>query len=113
MVFGLGYAAGTFGTSGTAPVIAGLFAMRIPVKMVVGTSLLVVLANTVSALTGHIFIGEIDLTLVLLLTSGTVLGALIGPRLLSFVRIEKIEPIIKQAFAFIIIIFGIVLIISK
>lgn len=111
--FAGGFISGTFGTSGAAPVIAGLFAMRIPVRMVVGTSLLIVLVNAVSALTGHIFIGEIDLTLVLTLTSGTIIGALIGPGLLSSIRLERSEAFIKQAFAFIIIIFGVVLIITK
>lgn len=111
--FAGGIISGTFGTSGTAPVISGLFAMRIPVKMVVGTSLLIVLVNTVSALAGHIFIGEIDLTLVLTLSSGTVIGALIGPRLLSSIRLEKSEQLIKQIVALIIIILGIALIVSK
>jgi uncharacterized protein len=111
--FAGGIISGTFGTSGTAPVLTGLLAMRMPVKMVVGTSLMVVLVNTISALTSHIFIGEIDLTLVLLLTSGTIIGALIGPRLLSSVSLEKSEPFIKQAFALIILIFGIVLTITK
>jgi uncharacterized protein len=113
-VFGFagGIISGTLGSSGSAPVLAGLFALRLPVKMVVGTSLMIVFINTASALTGHLLIGEIDLTLVLALTSGTIIGALIGPRLLSFIRIEKSESVIKQAFAFIIIVFGVVLIIS-
>jgi uncharacterized membrane protein YfcA len=46
---------------------------------VAGTSLFVVLINTFSALAGHVLIGEIDLTLVVFLASGSILGALFGP----------------------------------
>ena len=58
--FGLlaGIITGTFGTSGTAPVIAGLFTMEIPLKLVIGTSLLVILANTVFAIGAHFLVGH-------------------------------------------------------
>ncbi|MEZ4998314.1 MAG: sulfite exporter TauE/SafE family protein [Bacteroidales bacterium] len=54
----------TFGTTGATPAQAGLFAMGKSVKVVIGTSFLVVMANTASALGAHFLIGEIDLTLV-------------------------------------------------
>ncbi|WP_372946920.1 sulfite exporter TauE/SafE family protein [Mariniphaga sp.] len=108
--FAGGIISGTFGTSGSAPVLAGLVALNAPIKLVVGTSLTVVLINTVSALAGHALIGEIDLTLVLLLTTGTLIGAAAGPRLLGKIKIERSEGHIRQWFALIIFGFGLILI---
>lgn len=110
--FSGGIISGAFGTSGAAPVLAGLVALRTPIRLVAGTSLLVVLINTVSALAGHFLIGEIDMTLVLFLTAGTVIGAFAGPRLLAGITLAKSEYHIRQLFAFIMIVLGIILIIS-
>jgi uncharacterized membrane protein YfcA len=111
-IFGFagGIISGTFGTSGAAPVLAGLIALHTPIKLVIGTSLLVVLVNTFSAFTGHFLVGEIDLTLVLFLTMGTIAGAFIGPHLLSKINLEKYEAGIKKIFVIIILVSGIVLI---
>jgi len=112
--FGLagGIISGTFGTSGAIPVIAGLMVLRTPLRLVVGTSLFVVLVNTVSALTGHFLVGQIDLTLVFLLTSGSVIGAALGPHLLLKVNLQKAEKPVKLAVAVMVIISGIVMIIN-
>ncbi len=107
-----GTISGTFGTSGAAPIMAGLFALNTPARKVAGTSLMVVLINTLAAFTGHFLLGEVDLTLVLMLTAGSVLGALLGPRLLVAIRPEKSENLIRRVFAIIIIISGILLIIN-
>ncbi|WP_297087500.1 sulfite exporter TauE/SafE family protein [uncultured Draconibacterium sp.] len=113
--FGLsaGMIAGTFGTSGTAPVIAGLFSMRLPVKLVVGTSLLIVLVNTIFAVGAHFLMGSIDLTLIAFLTSGSVLGAFVGPRLFSKVKLEKSESKVHYLYAFIVAAIGIAMIINR
>jgi uncharacterized membrane protein YfcA len=108
--FAGGIISGTFGTSGAAPVLAGLIALHTPIKLVIGTSLIVVLVNTFSAFAGHFLVGEIDLTLVLFLTMGTIAGALTGPHLLSKIKVEKYETGIKKIFVVIILISGIVLI---
>jgi uncharacterized membrane protein YfcA len=112
--FGLtgGIISGTFGTSGAIPVIAGLMVLRTPLRLVVGTSLFVVLVNTVSALTGHFLVGQIDLTLVFLLTSGSVIGAAIGPHLLLKVNLKKAEKPVKLAVAVLVIVSGILMIIN-
>lgn len=107
-----GAISGTFGTSGAAPIIAGLFALKTPVKKVAGTSLMVVLINTLAAFASHFLLGEVDLTLVLMLTAGSVMGALLGPRLLVAIKPEKSENLIRRIFAIIIIISGILLIIN-
>jgi len=102
----------TFGTTGATPAQAGLLAMRKPVKVVIGTSLMVVMANTTSALGAHFLVGEIDLTLVYFLTAGTILGALIGPKLLKGAKLERIDGPIRLWYALGMILFGIVMIIS-
>ena len=105
-----GIISGTFGTSGSAPVLAGLVALNAPIRLVIGTSLMVVLINTVSALAGHAVLGEVDLTLVIFLTAGTVIGAAAGPRLLGKIKLERLEGHIKRWFALIIFVFGLILI---
>jgi uncharacterized protein len=108
--FAGGIVSGIFGTSGTAPVLAGLFAIKLPVKLIAGTSLLVIFINTVSALTGHLFLGVIDLTLVLFLTIGTIIGALTGPRLTLGMNLGKREVFLREFFVFLILAFGIIMI---
>ena len=113
--FGLaaGLITGTFGTSGTAPVLAGLFSMRIPFKMVIGTSLLVVLVNTIFAVGAHFIVGKIDLTLVAFLTVGSTIGAILGPRLLARVKVDKSENKAKYAYAIIMVVIGILMILGR
>lgn len=107
-----GIITGTFGTSGTAPVLAGLFSMRIPLKTVVGTSLLIVLINTFFAVGAHFLIGKIDLTLVSFLTAGSTVGALAGPKLLAGARTESSESKIKYWYAAIMVALGLLMIIG-
>jgi len=102
----------TFGTTGATPAQAGLLAMRKPVKVVIGTSLMVVMANTTSALGAHFLVGKIDLTLVFFLTAGTILGALAGPKLLKGAKLERIDGPIRLWYALGMILFGIIMIIS-
>ena len=108
-----GLIAGTFGTSGTAPVIAGLFALRLPLKLVIGTSLLVVLVNTLFAVSAHFIVGEFDLTVVWLLSSGSVIGALLGTRLISKANVEKKENKVRYIYALVMIGIGVLMMLSK
>jgi len=114
-LFGLvaGLITGTFGTSGSAPVIAGLFSLKIPFKKVIGTSLIVVLLNTVFAVSAHFLIGKIDLTLVSFLTAGSVLGAVAGPKLFSKMKLDKAEKSAGYWYAAVMVIIGVLMIISK
>lgn len=113
--FGLsaGMIAGTFGTSGTAPIIAGLFSMRLPVKLVVGTSLIIVLVNTIFAVGAHFLVGSIDLTLIAFLTSGSVIGAFLGPRLFSKAKFGKSENKVKYIYAVVVAAIGILMIVNR
>jgi len=110
--FMAGVITATFGTTGATPAQAGLFAMHKPVKIVIGTSLMVVMVNTASALGAHLLVGKIDLTLVYFLTAGTIIGALVGPKLLKGVKLERIDGPIRVWYALGMILFGIVMIIS-
>ena len=113
LFFGLiaGLVAGLFGTSGTAPVLAALFILHFPVKLVIGTSVLIVFINALSGFGGHLFMGEIDLQLILLLGSGAAAGAFVGPRLLAYVKPERKEGPVRYIFAAIIILMGVALVI--
>ncbi len=111
--FFAGMITGTFGTSGTAPVLSGLFSMRIPLKMVIGTSLLIVLVNTVFAIGSHFFFGTIDFTLVGFLTAGSTVGALVGPKILDKKETRHTENKIRYGYAFAMVAIGVLMIISK
>lgn len=113
--FGLaaGMITGTFGTSGTAPIIAGLFSLKVPFKTVVGTSLVVVLVNTLFATGAHFVMGRIDLTLVGFLAIGSTIGALLGPKLLTKVATKKTEGRAGYWYAVVMIIIGILMIIGR
>lgn len=108
-----GIVTGTFGTSGAAPVLAGLLAMRLPIKLVIGTSLLIVLINTFSAMSAHLLLGEIDLTLVTFLAAGSIIGAIIGPRLLARFSTRRLETPARDWYAAVMIALGILIICSQ
>jgi uncharacterized membrane protein YfcA len=114
-VYGLlaGVITGTFGTSGSAPVLAGLFSLHMPVKLVVGTSILIVLVNTISALGTHFIVGEIDLTLVYFLASGAIAGAFAGPKILAGIKVGRAESYIRIWYAVAMVVFGIIIILAK
>ncbi|HHV02629.1 MAG: sulfite exporter TauE/SafE family protein [Bacteroidales bacterium] len=101
----------TFGTSGTAPILSGLMSIRMPLKLVLGTSLLVVFVNTCSALGAHFLVGKIDLTIVYFLASGSIIGALLGPRLLANIKVDKAEGQVRFWYALGMVIFGILMIV--
>jgi uncharacterized membrane protein YfcA len=100
------------GTTGATPVQAGLFAMRKPIKVVIGTSLMVVMVNTAAGLGAHFLVGKIDLTLIYFLTAGTIVGALIGPKVIKGARLEHVDGPIRFWYAIGMILFGIAMIIS-
>ncbi len=109
--FFAGVITGAFGASGTAPVLAGLFSMRMALKMVIGTSLMIVLVNTFFAIGAHFLLGQIDLTLVFFLTGGSAIGAVIGPLILSgSQRIEKKENNFRYGYAVVMVLLGILMI---
>jgi uncharacterized protein len=101
--------AGLFGTSGTAPALAGLFILKLPIKVVIGTSVMVVFFNAVSGLGSHLVVGQVDLWLTLLLGSGAAAGAFTGPRLLTLVNLDKAEGAVRLTFILLILATGILM----
>lgn len=110
--FGLsgGVITGTFGASGTAPILAGLLSLQIPLKRVIGTSLFVVLTNTIFAVGAHLLVAKIDLTVVLFLTIGSVVGALLGPNILSKINTAPSENKFRYVYAVVMVGLGILMI---
>ena len=108
-----GIITGTFGTSGAAPVLAGLFSLRMPLKEIAGTSLAVILVNTVFALAAHFLVGKIDLTLVYFLAAGATAGAFSGPKVLAGFKIGKGEKSLRLWYALLLVLMGIAIIISN
>ena len=81
--------------------------------MVIGTSLLIVLVNTIFAVGAHFIVGRIDLTLVFFLTAGSTIGAMLGPHLLAKIQIDKSENKAKYAYAIIMVAIGILMILGR
>ena len=104
-----GIMAGLFGTSGTASIVAGLYILELPVTIVVGTSVLVVLFNAVSGFAGHMIVGQFNLSLVLLLGIGSVLGAFVGPRILAKINVQTLEKVYGVLFTLLVISFGLIM----
>ena len=111
--FFAGLITGTFGTSGTAPILSGLFSMKITLKKIIGTSLLIVLVNTIFAIGAHFIMGKIDLTLVLFLTLGSAVGAILGPKILAGIKTDNSENKIRYIYAGVMVALGIIMIIAK
>ena len=114
-VFGLlsGIISGGFGTGGAAPVLAGLLVLRLPVKLVVGTSLLVVLVNSIAGMAAHFVVGKIDLTMVLFLCSGAIIGAIAGPKVLAGIDTSNAEGPVRKWYAVGLIVIGLVMIVTS
>jgi uncharacterized membrane protein YfcA len=83
-----------------------------PVRLVAGTSLLIILINTISALGAHFLVGEIDMTIVYFLASGSVIGAFAGPVLLSGINTTRAEGSVRMWYAVALIIVGIIILLS-
>jgi len=107
-----GMLAGIFGLSGAGPVTVGLYSLGLPAVIVVGTSVFVLLFNSIAGVGGYFLLGRFDLTLTLLLVSGAVVGAYIGPKLLDRIGQEAFENFLPPVMIMITIIFGVSLILS-
>lgn len=84
---GLGYGllgglmSGMLGVSGTPPILAGLYSLGLSSIEVVGTSTMVLFFIACAGVFTHSAFGAMDWNLVLLLASGTITGAILGPLL--------------------------------
>jgi uncharacterized protein len=101
-----GIMAGVFGISGTPPVVIGLYSLGLPAVLVVGTSVFVLIFNSVAGIGGYFLLGRLDLTLIILLGGGAVVGAFLGPKLLKKIDPMTIEKIYAPLLVTISLIFG-------
>jgi len=107
-----GIMAGLFGTSGTASVVAGLYLLGLPVNLVIGTSVVVVFFNATAGFVGQLAVGHMDLFLLLLLSSGSLAGAFIGPRLLARIDVNRLEKLYGIAFILLVLVFGLAMLLK-
>ena len=82
---------GLLGVTGGGPVMAAMFALGCPALQAVGTSVFVILGMTILGSALHWSIGNMDWAVVRALLSGTLLGALAGPWLLSLMDRNKVN----------------------
>jgi uncharacterized protein len=107
-----GLLAGVFGISGTPPIVAGLYSLGLPAAMVVGTSVFVLIFNSIAGVGGFYLLGRLDLTLIILLGGGAAVGAFIGPLLLKKINPKTFEKIYGPVIVGIMVIFGLGLLLA-
>ena len=105
-----GLMAGVFGLSGTPPVTMGLYILGLPAMLVVGTSVFVLIFNSVTGIGSYFLLGRLDVPLILLLGSGAILGAYLGPKVLKKIDPKTFEKIYGPLIVSISLIMGIGLI---
>lgn len=83
IVFGFlgGLMSGMLGASGTPPILAGLYSLGLSSLQVVGTSVMILFFVAVTGVITHSAFGTLNWLLVILLASGTITGAVFGPRI--------------------------------
>ena len=108
-LFGItgGILAGIFGLSGTPPIQLILLLLGYTATTIIGTTIFVLIFNSVGGIFGYGFLGRVNITLVLLLCSGTIIGAIIGPKIVEKTNEEILEIVIPIIIIGINIIFAI------
>ena len=101
-----GILAGVFGISGTPPITAGLYSLGLPAIMVVGTTVFVLIFNSIAGMGSYFLLGRLDLTLIILLGGGAAVGAFLGPKLLKKINPRTLEKIYAPLLVTIMLIMG-------
>jgi uncharacterized protein len=107
-----GIMAGIFGISGTPPVVAGLYSLGLPAILVVGTTVFILIFNSAAGMVGYFLVGKLNIPLIILLGSGAVVGAFIGPKLLKKIDPNTLEKIYAPLLVVIMLILGLSLILA-
>jgi len=104
--FGVGLLTGFLGVGGGFLIVPALTLLAgLPIHRAVGTSLLVIAANSAAGLLGHLGRGEMPLALTAALTAVAALGALAGVRMAS-----SLDPLrLRRAFAVFVLLVGLFL----
>lgn len=104
-----GFMAGMLGVSGTPAFIAGLAILDYTPSEIVGTSIFALLGIATVGLLSHLALGQINWLLVVLLASGTTVGAFLGPYILGRIDKEKLERFYRPVFFVMAVGFGLLL----
>ncbi|BCV22395.1 sulfite exporter TauE/SafE family protein [Moorella sp. Hama-1] len=114
ILYGLcgGLLSGMVGISGTPPILAGLYALGLKAKEVVGTSLMVLLAISTTGILAHSVLGAVNWQIVLSLGIGTITGAFLGPLLLNHVNTAVLDRIYGPFFFILVGLFGVYMLVA-
>ncbi|MDN5362453.1 MAG: uncharacterized protein PWP70_1500 [Moorella sp. (in: firmicutes)] len=114
ILYGLccGLLSGMVGISGTPPILAGLYALGLKAKEVVGTSLMVLLAIGTTGILAHSVLGAVNWQIVLSLGIGTITGAFLGPLLLNHVNTAVLDRIYGPFFFILVVLFGVYMLVA-
>jgi uncharacterized membrane protein YfcA len=101
LAFGLlgGLMSGMLGVSGTPPILAGLYSLGLSSLEVVGTSVMVLFCIALTGVVSYNASGGMNWLLVILLTSGTITGAILGPVLGKRINKGTLEKVYGPFFA--------------
>ena len=104
-----GFMSGLLGLSGLSFVVTGMYLLGYSASTVIGTSVFVLLFNTVAGLAGYLWLGQFDWTLIVLLSIAASAGAFVAPKVLSRVKSSLLEKVYGPAFTLVLIVFGLTL----
>jgi hypothetical protein len=108
-----GFMSGLLGLSGLSFVVTGMYFLGYSASTVIGTSVFVLLFNTTAGLAGYVWLGQFDLTLILMLPIAASVGAFLAPKVLSRVKSSLLERVYGPAFVVILIAFGLTLLLQS
>jgi len=108
-----GISAGLFGVSGVVTLIVGFYLIGIKPKVIVGTSIFILLFKSLSGLFWYAMSTSLSWDIIIALGVGNSIGALLGPGLLAKFDTEKVEFYLERAFIGIIILLGILFLFKK
>lgn len=107
---GVGLITGFLGVGGGFLVVPALIAFAgLDLRKAVGTSLFVIAINSVAGFAGHLGGGQLDLGLIVVLTSAAVVGALAGERVARRVSPAKL----RRGFGLVVIVVGLAMTITS
>ena len=102
--FVIGVMGGFFGVGGSFLAGPGLFAVGLPMNMVVGTDLAHLVGKSIVATRKHRMLGNVDVKLGLFMATGTLGGVEIGAQAIEYLkRSEQVNQVVGIAFVIVLI----------
>src|SRR5512147_764616 len=102
--FVVGMLGGFFGVGGSFLAGPALFAVGMPMNLVVGTDLSHIVGKSIVAARQHRALGNVDIKLGLIMVAGTIVGVEIGAQCLQYLkRHANVDTVVAIAFIFVLI----------